>query len=382
MALIQKDAAGYYIASNEDLKVLEKEINLAESTDNFERAQTLISERSSLLDEIYEEKNVPIALRKYISEAEANNIVATFNNEVDVNKKIGYLFGLSDKYGDKMPDIYNQLQDANLPGGATLILSTNNRDLQLSIANGFDVKTLETNIKNSTMLKSSDLSDIKKGISKELNDNGYATVVNNQPAGELDQANHINMVTDALYQAVLYKMFNENLTVDKAVDKIIEAHSTDYKYHETFWIPKDVNGTAVNQPHIEKKAEFILDTIKQTDYLNQIDLSHYGSIDQEILNEDREFVVGGIDSKFENLSKQQIQELMVSDIKNNGNWYLNEKGDGLLLYVPRENGMMIPISDANGNRIEISFTDVNTLLPITNIPFDYDDMEPEEVPGL
>ena len=44
--------------------------------------------------------------------------------------------------------------------------------------------------------------------------------------------------------------------------------------------------------------------------------------------------------------------------------------------------MMIPISDANGNRIEISFTDVNTLLPITNIPFDYDDMEPEEVPGL
>ena len=166
MALIQKDAAGYYIASNEDLKVLEKEINLAESTDNFERAQTLISERSSLLDEIYEEKNVPIALRKYISEAEANNIVATFNNEVDVNKKIGYLFGLSDKYGDKMPDIYNQLQDANLPGGATLILSTNNRDLQLSIANGFDVKSLEKNIKNSTMLKESDLSDIKKGISK------------------------------------------------------------------------------------------------------------------------------------------------------------------------------------------------------------------------
>lgn len=65
-----------------------------------------------------------------------------------------------------MPDIYNQLQDANLPGGATLILSTNNRDLQLSIANGFDVKTLETNIKNSTMLKSSDLSDIKKELAK------------------------------------------------------------------------------------------------------------------------------------------------------------------------------------------------------------------------
>jgi len=367
MALIQKDAAGYYIASNEDLKVLEKEINLAESTDNFERAQTLISERSSLLDEIYEEKNVPIALRKYISEAEANNIVAAFNNEIDVNKKIGYLFGLSDKYGDKMPDIYNQLQDANLPGGATLILSTNNRDLQLSIANGFDVKSLEKNIQNSTMLKGSDLSNIKKGIAEQLNNNGYATVVNNQPAGELDQVNHINMVTDALYQGVLYKMFNENLTTDKAVSKIIEAHSSDYKYHETFWIPKDVNGTAVNQDLIEQKADYILEEIKLTDYLNKIDLSHYGSIDQEILNEDRKFVVGQLDSKFENLSKQQIQELMVSDIKNNGNWYLNEKGDGLLLYVPRENGMMIPISDANGARIEIKFTDTYNLMPITGV---------------
>ena len=58
---------------------------------------------------------------------------------------------------------------------------------------------------------------------------------------------------------------------------------------------------------------------------------------------------------------------MVSDIKNNGNWYLNEKGDGLLLYVPRENGMMIPISDANGARIEIKFTDTYNLMPITGV---------------
>jgi len=66
---------------------------------------------------------------------------------------------------------------------------------------------------------------------------------------------------------------------------------------------------------------------------------------------------------------------MVNDIKNNGNWYLNENGDGLLLYVTRTDGSFIPIMDANGNKLEMSFLDFTTIMPITNKPFTYDELD-------
>ena len=66
---------------------------------------------------------------------------------------------------------------------------------------------------------------------------------------------------------------------------------------------------------------------------------------------------------------------MVNDIKNNGKFYLNENGDGLLLYVTRSDGSFIPIMDRNGNKIEMSFLDVNTIMPITNEPFTYNELD-------
>ena len=372
---IKKNAAGYYIENNEDLKVLEKEIKLSESTDNFERTKILIEERSHLLEAVYNEKNVPKSLRKYISTNEAVGIVTQFNSIIDVNEKIGYLLGLSDKYGSRMPEIYNQLQENNLPSGATVILSTNNRDLQISIAEGFDVKELEKNIKNTKALKTTDLKDIKLKIQTVFENGGYGSVVNAQPKGSENQVKHINAVVDSLYQAVLYKMFNENMSINGAVKAITTAHAGDYTFKDTYWIPNDINGSVVNKKHIEKKADFILAAIQQTDYLNEIDLTHYGNLDTDVLNEEREFVVGALESKFEKLTPNKIQEIMVNDIKNNGNWYLNENGDGLLLYVTRTDGSFIPIMDANGNKLEMSFLDFTTIMPITNKPFTYDELD-------
>lgn len=374
-ATIKKDAAGYYIENNEDLKLLNKEISLAESANNFERTQILIEERSSLLETIYNDKQVPKPLRKFITKNEADSIVSTFNSTIDVNEKINFLLGLGEKYGGKMPEIYNQLQDSGLPPGATVILSTNDRDLQVSIAEGFDVKSLETNIKNTKALKQSDLNDIKVKIGAIFEDGGYGSIVNAQPKGSEKQVEHINGVVDSLYQATLYKMFNENMSIDAAVKSITKAHAADYTFKDTYWIPNDINGTAVNRRHIEKKADYIIEAIQQTDYLDKIDLTHYGDLETDRLNEERSFVVGQLDSKFEKLTPEKIQEIMVNDIKNNGKFYLNENGDGLLLYVTRSDGSFIPIMDRNGNKIEMSFLDVNTIMPITNEPFTYNELD-------
>ena len=68
------------------------------------------------------------------------------------------------------------------------------------------------------------------------------------------------------------------------------------------------------------------------------------------------------------------KEIVINDIKNNSNFYLNPQGDGVILFVERNDGTPIPVSDKAGNLIEVKFLDNSTVLPITNIPFQYDEM--------
>ena len=352
---IQSDSAGYYSEFNENIIDINEKISDSIEMNNGEQEKSLIQERSSLLDKIYDEKGIPNSLRKYISQTESKNLVSQFKTIENPKDQINFLQILNDKYEDKIVDIYSQLEGDGLPSGALVMVSTNSVDLKNDIAKGFDVKTLETSIINSTALKKTDLVDIKFAISSEMED-GYNQVINNQPIGSISQAGHINKVTDALYQATLYKMFNENLNKEEAAKKVVEQFNKDYIFKETFWIPNDINGEPINQKDIQAKTDFILDTIKDTNYLDQIDLSHYKSTDPTMTEKDN-------------------IETMKRDIKDNSVFYLNPKGDGLWLYVTRQNGNPLVVSDASGEILELKFLDTSTKLPITNEEYEYSDLD-------
>tara|TARA_A100001201_G_scaffold125766_1_gene110163 strand:+ start:168 stop:2279 length:2112 start_codon:yes stop_codon:yes gene_type:complete len=352
---IQTDSAGYYSEFNQNIIDINEKISFAIESNNTEQEIALIQERNFLLDNVYDEKNIPNSLRKYISQAESKSLVSQFKAIENPNDQIGFLEILNQKYGDKIVDVYGQLEGDGLPSGALVMVSTNSVDLKNDIAKGFDVKTLETNIINSTALKKTDLNDIKFAISVEMEE-GYNQVINNQPIGSISQAAHINKVTDALYQATLYKMFNENIDKESAAEKVVEEFNKDYIFKETFWIPNDINGEPINQKDIQAKTDFILDTIKETNYLDKIDLSHYKSVDPSRTTE-------------ENI------EVMKQDIKDNSVWYLNPKGDGLWLYVTREGGTPLVVSDKSGEIVELKFLDTSTKLPITNEDYEYTDLD-------
>ena len=352
---IQTDSAGYYSEFNASLIDINQKISFAIESNNTEQELSLIQEKNSLLDNIYDEKKIPNSLRKYISQAESKSLVAQFKAIENPNDQIGFLEILNQKYGDKIVDVYSQLETDGLPSGALVMVSTNSVDLKNDIAKGFDVKTLETNIINSTALKKTDLNDIKFAISTEMEE-GYNQVINNQPIGSISQAAHINKVTDALYQATLYKMFNENIDKESAAKKVVKEFNKDYIFKETFWIPNDINGQPINQKDIQAKTDFILDTIKETNYLDKIDLSHYGSTDPTMTVEDN-------------------IEVMKKDIKDNAVWYLNPKGDGLWLYVTREGGTPLVVSDKSGKILELNFLDTSTKLPIINEEYEYTDLD-------
>jgi hypothetical protein len=151
-------------------------------------------------------------------------------------------------------------------------------------------------------------------------------------------------------------MFNENKDMDTAAQEVVEQFESDYQFEDTYWIPKDVNGTFVNQDDIKAKVDFINDSIQETDYLDKIDFSHYGVL-------------------VEDMSPEDTQKTMVNDIKDNGAWYLNPKGDGLLLYVTRNGGEPIPVMDKAGNKLELLFLNNETLLPITGDKYEYSDLD-------
>ena len=151
-------------------------------------------------------------------------------------------------------------------------------------------------------------------------------------------------------------MFNENIDKESAAEKVVEEFNKDYIFKETFWIPNDINGEPINQKDIQAKTDFILDTIKETNYLDKIDLSHYKSVDPSRTTE-------------ENI------EVMKQDIKDNSVWYLNPKGDGLWLYVTREGGTPLVVSDKSGEIVELKFLDTSTKLPITNEDYEYTDLD-------
>jgi len=352
---IQSDSAGYYFKLNKNIIDINEKISFAIESNNTEQEIALIQERNSLLDNVYNEKGIPNSLRKYISQAESKNLVSQFKSIENPNDQIGFLEVLNKKYGNKIVDVYSQLEGDGLPPGALVMVSTNSLDLKNDIAKGFDVKTLETNIINSTALKTTDLNDIKFAISTEMED-GYNQVINNQPIGSISQAAHINKVTDALYQATLYKMFDKNLNKESAAKEIVKEFNKDYIFKETYWIPNDINGEDVNQKDVQAKTDFILDAIKETNYLDKIDLSHYGSVDPNMTIEDN-------------------VEIMKKDIKDNSVWYLNPKGDGLWLYVTREGGTPLVVSDKSGKILELNFLDTSTKLPITNEEYEYTDLD-------
>ena len=145
-----------------------------------------------------------------------------------------------------------------------------------------------------------------------------------------------------------------------AITNVTEAYLNDYKIADsgTYFIPTDVNGVSVNQQVIEAKANYIKQEVEFGNYLDKIDLS-----------------------KFESSNKLMTpdvnRKMIIEDIKNNSNWFMNSRGDGIVLSVIRSNtGKHIPIMDAkSGKLIEIKFTDASTKMPITGETFDFEELD-------
>lgn len=351
------DAAGYYSKNDEDIIILDKEIRIAEQSGDIEKRNQKIQEKSNLLEETFKENKVPEELRTYITKSQADSFINNYNAVSNPEQKIGIMMDLKNKYQDKTDAVLQYLVKNKLPKEAELLLTTNSSQLHRDITLGNDEET-KKNLILSKDYKKSEFDEIDTLIYNKMED--FFDVLKKQSPNINRNETYENDLVRNLANAVYSRMYYRKEDKGTAITNVTEAYLNDYKIADsgTYFIPTDVNGVSVNQQVIEAKANYIKQEVEFGNYLDKIDLS-----------------------KFESSNKLMTpdvnRKMIIEDIKNNSNWFMNSRGDGIVLSVIRSNtGKNIPIMDAkSGKLIEIKFTDATATMPITGRVFGYEELD-------
>jgi len=334
------------------IKEFDSDIELAYQELEAETDPSLIKSKKTALIEMVVQKQrnleIPESSIRVASNNEIEKIKSTLTDpETSAEDKLKFMMFTNDMYGNEnMGKVLNQLTDLKLPTDYITALSTNSIELKKDIlsASTQDLTELEKLVK-ARIPEGEKFNSIKNKIVKEME--SFENVLEVQIEGSVDKTELIQDMEDTIYKSALYKIKYKQMSIGQAVESASKQFLNDYKVSasETFMIPTDVNGKKTNQILLEQKAEAILLNIESGgDYLDKFHgedgYMHYAKF-------------AGV----ENLTEEQVKDRMKANIKNNSKWLMNRDMTGIILYSDYNN-TIAPIVNANGDKIEFFFTDV------------------------
>jgi len=334
------------------IKEFDSDIELAYQELEAETDPSLIKSKKTALIEMVVQKQrnleIPESSIRVASNNEIEKIKSTLTDpETSAEDKLNFMMFTNDMYGNEnMGKVLNQLTDLKLPTDYITALSTNSIELKKDIlsASTQDLTELEKLVK-ARIPEGEKFNSIKNKIVKEME--SFENVLEVQIEGSVDKTELIQDMEDTIYKSALYKIKYKQMSIGQAVESASKQFLNDYKVSasETFMIPTDVNGKKTNQILLEQKAEAILLNIESGgDYLDKFHgedgYMHYAKF-------------AGV----ENLTEEQVKDRMKANIKNNSKWLMNRDMTGIILYSDYNN-TIAPIVNANGDKIEFFFTDV------------------------
>jgi hypothetical protein len=135
------------------------------------------------------------------------------------------------------------------------------------------------------------------------------------------------------------------MSISEAVESSSKQFLNDYKIpaSETYMIPVDVNGKKTNTILLEQKMEAVLLNVENKEYIDKF------------MGEDGYMHFAKF-AGIENLTEEQVRDRVLSTINNNSIVLNNRDMTGAIVYTEFANGTY-PIVNANGDKIEIYFTD-------------------------
>lgn len=346
------DVVGYINKTNPEINALEQKIL---STTDIEKKKELVAEKKLLLDQKFIDLNIPKSKQFYISKAEIKaSVAAITSSDKTWQEKKATLLSLGEIYGNEhMPQILKQMTDENLPTAYAIAMSTNSAKLNEDILQGYNMKDLEK-VALAELPKNISKKDINRKISEKIND--FETVIESQQSGSFDDIGYKADLQDTLYRAVLVRI-DRGDDYNAAIKSVTKEFLSDYTISpsKTFFVPADINGKRVSQIQVFTKTDAIELEIenKESGYLDEFmgkdGYAHYAS-----------------NTEVKGLSGSDIKLRIKSAIQNDSKFLLNDTSTGVVLHFTWYDGTMVPVVNANGEKIEFSFLDTKYIFPGTN----------------
>jgi len=344
----EKGSAEYFI--NKD-----PQINLAYAKTITDPSQFGLFKQA--LDNKYNSQNIPEQYRTYVPYNKIKEVGDILKGTQNADQKLRIINSLQNTYGaDVMPSIFKQLVKDGLPIDLQVAMSTNSSSLKKDILSATATKDLEQLAKSKISgLKQGSFSNIKTNIMTDIKD--FEQIILNQSDGAVNKQELLLSLQNTLYQATLHRIVNNGLSVDNARKSVTKEFLNDYDFTQrTYFIPKDVNGRAVNIAAVKDKADALLLAVEKSDYLERFHgdqgFAHYATLAgrQNVLPENLKL-------SDEKTFNTYVKNSMVNSMKKHSKWLLNADSTGIVLYVELANGT-IPIVNAKGEKIEFYFTDM------------------------
>ena len=343
------DAAGYFSKVDTDLRELDNRYQQAKTSEDKKK---IIQEKKILLDQKYNDLNIPSSKRFYMSKAEANGYVQQVKNAPRWQDKEAVMQGLQDLYGkDNFPKVVEHLRLEKLPIENQISLSTNSASLKKDILAADSIKDLDKNVKSE--INSAAYKSIDTKISQALNK--YEDIVTALPDGSVNKTEHLVGLKNSLRKAILLRIQRDN-DVSGSITSVTKEFLSDYDTSpRSYWIPKDVNGEPTTSEVIKTKAEAIQLAVETSDYIERFHgkdgFAHYATTPSSM-----GVLPDNVKISTDKVFQSYVKDTITKSIKKNSKWILNNKGTGIVLNFDGTKGF-IPIQNAKGEKIEFLFVD-------------------------
>ena len=332
-------------ATNDDIKILNEELQNENNPD-------LRLQKKKALTEVYVQTQIDMGQPPYqikvMSNSEATGFVEQYKNG-DQNMRVAMLQNLDAEFGDYNSNAMLQLTNAGLPETAQLSSFFNNPNLTQRFLS-FDSEDEQKRLKQAAKDKDSlfNFNNTRNSIRSNLKE--FEDVVmrgsrfNNSVA--LDKMD--NIVEVLSYYALSEMASGVSAgTAEKNASNLI---NNAFEIQDTFFVPLIYNGES-----IASSADFIAE---KANLIKDFYVEDFGAVAFESIDED--------------VTDIQLNEAMLDQLKNFGEWRNTADGTGLIYGIVFNDGSFGPVKNQQGEYLSFTFDDTSLSIPGTDKDMDLD----------
>ena len=331
-------------ATNDNIKILSDELQNENNPD-------LRLQKKKALTEVYVETQLNMGQPPYqikvMSNSEATDFVERYVNG-DQNMRVAMLQNLDAEFGDYNSNAMLQLTNAGLPVTAELSSFFNNPKLTERFLS-FDSEDEQKRLKKYAKDNNITFNDVRRSIRENLSE--FEDVVMRGSRFNTSVAlDKMDNIVDVLSYYALNEMV-AGVSQGAAEKNAYNLINNSFDIQDTFFVPLVYNGQSLNSGHVDfvvEKANLIKDF-----YVEDFDAVAFESVDEDVTD-------------------IQLNEAMLDQLKNFGEWRNTADGTGLIYGIVFNDGSFGPVKNKQGEYLSFTFDNTSLTIPGTDKDMDLD----------